>query len=198
MPLERDIVEKIKHVFSPEDAAKAIELLSVAGKSGRVARCVVFAAGGSLERLRTYLQLADQDYRDVIVAGEYQEMHRYLRDFRVSFLIDAPLKWWISEVAVALAQRDYFLSSVETVPANNGVAIHQCDLGEGTATSEGDLGQICVTKNRGQWVLKGDKAELELYGLTKTFDNERDFSDAVSGYILSRRRPRNTVPPNRP
>jgi hypothetical protein len=189
MPLERDIVEKIKQTFLPEDAARAIELLSMADKSGRVARCIVFAASGNLKKLKSYLQLADQDYRDVIVAGEYQETHRHLRDFRVSFLIDSPLKWWISEVAAALARRDYFLSSVETVPVNNAVTKYHSDLGEGTATFEGDLGQVCVTKNQGQWVLKGNAAELELYGLTKAFDNARDFSDAVSGYILSRRRP---------
>lgn len=69
MPLDRDITEKIKETFSFEDAPRATELLLEAGKSGRIARCIVFTARGNLDRLKQLIQLADQDFRDVIVAG---------------------------------------------------------------------------------------------------------------------------------
>jgi hypothetical protein len=196
MSLERDIVERVEHAFSPQDAPKAIELLQVAGKSGRIARCIVFASAGSLDALQRYIQLADQDYRDVIVAGEYDDMQRRLRDLSVSFLIDATVKMWISGIATTLAQRGYILSSVETRPVKSGGTTYLSDLGEGTATFEGDLGVIRVTKDRGQWILSGDKGELEQYNLSKPFDNERKFSDTLSCYILAKRKPNKGAAPN--
>jgi hypothetical protein len=180
--IERDIIAKIEQMFSPEDAAKAIAALSAAGKSGRIARCVVFAARGSMERFVGLVQLAELDYRDVIVAAEYQDMQTHIRDFRASFLIDAPMKMWISDVAAALAQRDYALSSIDAVSTENHSA------GEGTATFEGDCGTIRITKKLGMWTVRGNETELERYGLMKPFGNERDFTDAVSGYILVKRK----------
>lgn len=192
--IERDIFEKVEQTFSPGDAPKALALLSAAGKSERIARCIVFAARGSLERLAECIHLADQDYRDVIVAGEYDDIQRRLRDFSVSFLIDAPLKMWVSEVAISLAQRGYVLTSIEAVPADNGSTIYLGALGEGTATFEGEFGTISVSKRRGLWTINSDDAELQRYGLTKPFSNDKDLGDAFSGYILARRNPRGTVP----
>src|SRR2546430_1663436 len=104
MELERDIVEKIGQYFSGDDAGEAIELLRAAGKSGRIARCIVFAADGKLEALKQYIQLANEDDREVISAGEYEGIRGQMRDLRASFLIDAPVKMWISEVAAVLAR----------------------------------------------------------------------------------------------
>ncbi|MFZ2644592.1 MAG: hypothetical protein WA117_26610 [Verrucomicrobiia bacterium] len=196
MPLEHDIVERIEQEFSSHDAPTALELLRTAGKSGRIARCIVFAAIGNLEALRRYIQVADQDYRDMILVGEYDDMHRQLRDFRTSFLIDAPVKMWISHVAVVLAGRGYFLSSVETVPVEAGATARLSDLGEGVAIFDGDLGQIRVAKHRRQWILTGDIGELESYDLAKAFADEREFSDAVSCYILAKRKANKVVAPN--
>jgi len=85
MALPRDIVEKIEQTFSPEDAPSAIELLSAKEWSGRLARCIVFAAKGNVERLKACIQLAHEDYRDAITAGEYRDDER-LRDLTNSFV----------------------------------------------------------------------------------------------------------------
>jgi hypothetical protein len=37
----------------------------------RLRRCALVASGGSLEKLKYYVALLKVDYRDVIVAGEY-------------------------------------------------------------------------------------------------------------------------------
>ena len=64
-----------------------------------------------------------------------------------SFTIDeAPVKFWILPIANALARREYSLSSMETIPTNRGAKHYLTDLGEGTATFEGDLGTLRVAE----------------------------------------------------
>ena len=186
--LEPDIVQKIEQTFSSSDAQKAIDLISAAGISGRIARCVVFAARGNIDVLKDYLQRADLDYREVIIAGEYVNLLRQ-RDFRVSFLIDEPAKMWISEIAAALAPRDYFLSEIVTVPArkHGGKAAYFGKLGEGTATFEGDMGKIVVTKDHGHWTLACENPDFAAHDLAKPFKNEKEFAEAISSYILTKR-----------
>jgi len=59
------------------DKAEALHLLSRAPVDGwgqspvRLLRCAAFASGGSLDSLRYYISLLAIDWRDVIVAGEY-------------------------------------------------------------------------------------------------------------------------------
>jgi hypothetical protein len=189
MSLERDIIEKITDTFASEDAPRAIEALAIAGKSGRIARCIVFAARGSLDRVKQLIQLADQDYRNVIVAGEYDGWDRHMRDLRVSFLIDEPVKMWIAQVAVALTGRDYTLKSIQTVAVSRNAAQYLSDLGEGTATLEGDCGTLTIVKQNGRWSVNELVEEFERRGLSRQFATEQEFIDAVSGYILSKRRP---------
>jgi hypothetical protein len=188
MLLARDIVKKIEQAFPPQDAPKAVELLAAAGESARVSRCIVFLADGNLERLTHYIKAAAQDCRNVIFWAEYDD-GELVRQFSDSFLIDTPLNIWISRVASTLARREYYLSTIETVPTNCAVARCHGDLGEGIATFDGDLGEILVVKSRGQWLLKGNQAELEIYGLHKPFADESEFTDRVSGHILTKRRP---------
>jgi hypothetical protein len=71
MSLEADIVDYIRAGFDPAHASTAVNELAACGTSGRVARCVAVGAGGSIVRLRELIETADIDYRDVIVAGEY-------------------------------------------------------------------------------------------------------------------------------
>jgi hypothetical protein len=174
MPLEPDIVDRIQETFVPADSREAMTLITGAGKPGRLARCLVIAAQGSLERLKFYLHLAEQDYRDLIVAGEYLDSDTRIRDLRVSFLIDAPSKLWIGELAVVMAARRYVLSSVSEV----------------AATFEGGLGRLQILKKAGIWKLVGDQTDFETQGLTKSFRSERQFTDAVSGYLLVKRKGR--------
>ena len=189
MPLERDILAKLNEVFPPQQVETAIELLESSGKSGRIARCIVASAGGSLEILRHYIDVAEQDDRDVIMAAEHDDMHRRLRDFSSSFLIDEPAKMWISDVAWALQRRGYVLRTLETVSVNCESVKLSSELGEGVAAFDGDLGEIVVTKRLGQWSLRGERAELEPFDLSEPFKDERKFSDAVSCFILAKRNP---------
>jgi hypothetical protein len=49
-------------------------------------RCIIFAAGGDESRIRQLIDLERQDFRDVIVATEYDAVRlQRLRDFNRSF-----------------------------------------------------------------------------------------------------------------
>lgn len=47
----------------------------------RVARCVLFVANGDLDEFERMVELARTDYRDAIVAAEYDRDLNRLRDF---------------------------------------------------------------------------------------------------------------------
>jgi hypothetical protein len=72
-----DVERFITRRFAPSDREAAVALVtsatihdgSVAGP--RLIRCAVVASGGSMDTLRTYIDLLKIDWRDVIVAGEY-------------------------------------------------------------------------------------------------------------------------------
>ena len=115
MPLETDIVERLRADFGRVDSDTAIRLLTEARQAGRVARCIVVASRGSLPLLRANVELARSDYRDAIMAGEY-ERGEHLRDLSASFLIDTPEKFWIGQVALVMAPRGYALTSSRPVP----------------------------------------------------------------------------------
>jgi hypothetical protein len=54
----------------------------------RLQRCALVASRGSLEKLQYYLKLLEVDFRDVIVAGEYEPIAGKLvrvRDLSRSF-----------------------------------------------------------------------------------------------------------------
>lgn len=52
----------------------------------RLLRCIVFGAQGNESRLRQLMELVRQDFRDVIMAAEYDELGlRRLRDFNQPF-----------------------------------------------------------------------------------------------------------------
>jgi hypothetical protein len=53
--------------------------------SDRVLRCVLFVASGNLSELAQCLKLAHLDYRDMIVAAEYNEHRKQVRDFNNPF-----------------------------------------------------------------------------------------------------------------
>lgn len=183
MSLAADILERIRATFGETDAETAIDLLRESGQRGRVARCIVFAARGDLDLLRHNIRLADDDYRDVIMAGEYDDMSRPVRDLRVSFLIDTPEKFWCSGVAFAMHERGYVLTDLDSRPADN------LGNGEGVATFEGRIGRLRIEKRSDQWRLTGDLEQLDLHGLDQPFDDEAAFTETVSAYILARENP---------
>ena len=190
--MEEDITERIRADFSPTDAAEAIRTLEQAGTGGRVARCIAVASAGNLEELRRYVEMADLDPRDVIVAGEY-DLPMQKRDLRVSFLIDSPEKFWIGGIAAAIFNRGYTLRSIKARVASGTSSGFTADRGEGVAEFDGAPIPITIEKSDGEFKLHGDPDELELYDLDRPFGDELAFRDAVSCYILAKQRPNKTL-----
>jgi hypothetical protein len=184
MPLETDIVERLRADFGRVDSDTAIRLLTEARQAGRVARCIVVASRGSLPLLRANVELARSDYRDAIMAGEY-ERGEHLRDLSASFLIDTPEKFWIGQVALVMAPRDYALTSVETRPATVGPFEYLVDRYEGKATFAGPMGNIRVEKTARQWRAFADDPGLLRRGLDHPIGDERAFRDALSVHLFA-------------
>jgi hypothetical protein len=75
--LPADMLRYIERSFTEEDRASAVRLLLCArthegAPEPRLQRCALVASNGSLERLMHYVSLLEVDYRDVIVAAEYE------------------------------------------------------------------------------------------------------------------------------
>ena len=89
MPMNWDIIRRIKKDFPESDVDAAIEVLEQAKAehprwSNRILRCSVYMAQGEIDRLRTALKVAETDWRDLIVAAEYEGLER-VRDFNRTF-----------------------------------------------------------------------------------------------------------------
>lgn len=89
-----DIEQRIDQLFSGADRARAKALVAGAvlhdGRraGARCQRCAIVAAKGSLARLTHFVHELKIDFRDVIVAGEYEERYGTLtrvRDLSVPF-----------------------------------------------------------------------------------------------------------------
>jgi hypothetical protein len=190
-PLALDVLERLTRDFG--DRADAVATLLLAHRrigstdllGDRLVRCIVQAAGADEERIEQLLDLARQDYRDVIVAGEYDGGMRQVRDLRASFLVDNPEKFWAGEVACIMASRGYRLTALETRSATVGPFEYTADYGEGRATFVGPLGEIAVEKKNRQWVVHGNRRDLAAHEMDHAFFDERVFRDALSGYLLS-------------
>ena len=92
MILARDIWGKVNIDFeTPEEAALALSVLAdfvdqnKKLSSDRIVRCIVFVANGDLNRLEKAIDLAKEDYRDLIVWAEYDEKNERVRDLTNPF-----------------------------------------------------------------------------------------------------------------
>jgi uncharacterized protein YbaA (DUF1428 family) len=92
MILARDIWGKVNKDFeTPEEAALALSVLAdfvdqnKELSSDRIVRCIVFVANGDLNRLEKAIDLAREDYRDLIVWAEYDEKNQRVRDLSNPF-----------------------------------------------------------------------------------------------------------------
>lgn len=89
MNLPDDIKARIERDFSDNgEKSLVIKILSDLDvkERDRVIRCILYASGGSLDRLRKLWLLAKTDYRDVILAGEYEfPSGERVRNFNESF-----------------------------------------------------------------------------------------------------------------
>jgi hypothetical protein len=93
MKTETDIDRYIKDRFG-EHAVLAASLIEEhvekhPDHSGRVVRCVLYLADGSLDELADMLEAASRDYRDVIFWAEYTDYTaqepRRIRNFSMPF-----------------------------------------------------------------------------------------------------------------
>ncbi|SFJ46176.1 hypothetical protein [Planctomicrobium piriforme] len=81
MELSPDILEQLKTDFPPEQVPEVILQLRNELISERVQRCIVFAARGHRWYLDFLCKQAAVDYRDVIMAAEYERFGTRLYDF---------------------------------------------------------------------------------------------------------------------
>lgn len=85
MALPEDIIAKVRQDFSQGDEISILQMLSDYQRqhpdhSARILRCIVFLAHGSFDKFAEAVTLAQLDWRDLIVAAEYDgwsgEEHR--------------------------------------------------------------------------------------------------------------------------
>jgi hypothetical protein len=80
----RDIVDRVIEEY-PADAIGQVHLWFEDLGSDRLVRCALFLAQGSLQKLEEAVSLGRADYRDLIVAAEYDRADNQLRDFNQPF-----------------------------------------------------------------------------------------------------------------
>ncbi len=84
MELPPDLLSWLARNFPQRDLAEATACLAAAvdhtgaAAHTRLLRCAAWASRGEPDRLRYYVELMRIDYRDVIVAGEYEVMDNKL------------------------------------------------------------------------------------------------------------------------
>ena len=90
-----DIINRIKSDFD-KDSNKALEILKNRLKEleylndDRIIRCIIYLSKGSIKKLNNFIDLAQQDPRDVMMYAEYEEgsnleNFKRLRDFNKTF-----------------------------------------------------------------------------------------------------------------
>lgn len=79
--LESDIRKHLNGQFSGTELELATDQLRELPTTTRIKRCIAFASGGDLGRFDKLCKLAKIDYRDVIVAAEYDLSYMQLYDF---------------------------------------------------------------------------------------------------------------------
>lgn len=76
MTLPKDIIGKVRMVFSEDEGISILQLLSeyqqqYPDHSPRILRCIVFLANGSFDKFAEAVKLAQIDWRDLIVSAKY-------------------------------------------------------------------------------------------------------------------------------
>ena|SRR5688500_14553138 len=81
MNIEADIVKQVQSDFPPEAVPTVLAQLETASSTPRIQRCIVFAARGHPWYFDFLCRLSKIDYRDVIMAAEYERLGDRLYDF---------------------------------------------------------------------------------------------------------------------
>lgn len=186
MSLEPDISERIQSEFAPEDQALALERLKQSRHTGRVARCIVFAAQGSLGKLASLIELANLDPRDAIVAGEYDANLDRLRDLSSSFLIDSPEKFWISQVANQAAQRNFFLIEIKQHRVSAHTDNPAASILVRTAIFQGPHDHLTIENKSRTWRIVGEDTRLKRFFMDRVFHHEKEFRESLGSYLAVR------------
>ena len=92
--------------------------------------------------------------------------------------------------------RGYRLTSLETRLSTSGPFVYTSDYSQGQAKFIGPKGEIGIEKRDRQWLIHGDRRDLEIHELDHAFGDERTFADAVSGYLMSKISARAVNEPN--
>jgi hypothetical protein len=79
-----DIIAKVVDEYEA-DAIGQVHLWLEDLATDRLARCALFLAAGSVDKLRELVKLGRTDSRDLIVAAEYDRADKRLRDFNLPF-----------------------------------------------------------------------------------------------------------------
>lgn len=159
MELFHDILSRVRDDFPLDDFDSAVEVLVKHNLNGRVARCAIFAANGSLESLRQWAKRATVDFRDVILAGEYDSVNQQVRDLTHSFLVESN-DLWISDAAGLMAGFGFQLVSIDTRPATVGPTHFPSDRYEGTALFERGNDSIRMLKTNHRWAVEFNGTQL--------------------------------------
>ncbi len=88
--IKKDIIDKINSDFLADDAELVINLIKELKDnnkelSDRIIRCIVYVSQGDLTKLDEAQQLAELDYRDLIISAEYKNFEERLRNFNNPF-----------------------------------------------------------------------------------------------------------------
>lgn len=81
MEIAADILTQLQTDFCEAEWVRRIAQLSQASQSDRVQRCIVWASRGHRWYFDFLCQLAEEDYRDVILSAEYDRLDARLYDF---------------------------------------------------------------------------------------------------------------------
>ncbi len=88
MPLPEDLLDWIWSNFDESERQVAVSLLESAAihdgtpAEARLLRCAALASRGDIEKLRRNVERLGIDYRDVIMAGEYELENKTLKQVR--------------------------------------------------------------------------------------------------------------------
>ena len=95
--LPQDVVTKVQHDFSKDDAGAIVQLLTELQAedprvfSDRILRCIVFSAQGRFDWFASQVELARLDWRDVIMNAEYdRDWKNHIRHFELPFTQNVP------------------------------------------------------------------------------------------------------------
>ena len=156
MDLPGDVMNFVKACFPEKEQAEAIALLlraQVEGfneNSARLLRCTVVASRGSLTSLKHYIALLAVDWRDVIVAGEYETQGKELVRVRD---LNQPLQCSSYEPSPQLAEQVRLRDGTCVFPWCQRPA-RACDLdhiiahADGGETSSSNLACLCRLHHR--------------------------------------------------